>query len=288
LDSKSDAPGKSGAEANNRAGYTKKMHGDGEKFNEEDEKDEAEDKKVVKEATSKLFTGETISEALKVKMSSIFEETLSSRIKSYRKKLKDQANVQLNERVEEIREQLSEKVESHLDLVAENWVKANELPLETALKAELTEEFICGLKSLFEQHYIDIPQDKVDVVAGLAEKVSELEGKLNEQLEVTAQLNSKNKELIRGGIFEEVSRGMVSTQVDKLKNLSESVKFENADQYKASLSTLKESLSKPVATNAKADFADQTLKESTGREKKSGSQMVNQVNEAQARTSGKR
>lgn len=254
---------------------------EGEKFNEEadneegeksstsvaneETEDDADDKKAVEEATKALFAGETISEALKVKTSQIFEETLSNRIKEYRGKLRARMTKQLNERVEEIRGELSSKVDGHLDLVVENWVKTHEVALESAIRAQLVEEFIGGLKSLFEEHYIEVPEAKVDALAEVTARVSELEGKLNEQIEVNVQLKGQVRLAEKTEIFNDVSKGMISTQAEKLRELAEGVEFQTAEQYKKALTTLKETATAAPATqkNQKSGktLAEQTLEQ---------------------------
>jgi hypothetical protein len=276
----SKAVGKDGAEANARAGYTKKSAGDGEKFNEEldheegdksepkldEEKEEdEEDKKAVEEAKEKLFQDEEFSEAFKVKTAAIFEEVLSARIKAYRSKIKTQMVEQLNEKTEEIRTDLTEKVNGHLDLVVENWVKTHEVALENALKNQLVEEFITGLKSLFEEHYIEIPDSKVDVIAEMANKVTSLEGKLNEQIETNVALQGKIRLAEKTEVFNEVAKGLAATQVEKLRSLAETVEYQSQEQYKKALTTLKESsmstsTAKPAPASGKT-LAEQTLEQ---------------------------
>lgn len=217
--------------------------GDKSKASVKEEKDdEKADKKAVKEAAAALFVGETISEALKTKTTALFETALSNRIKDYRTVLVERYTKQLNQRVETIREELSATVDGHLDLVVENWVKTNEVPLEKALKAELVEDFIGGLKALFEEHYIELPADKVDVVSEMVTRITKLEGQLNEALETNGKLQSKNKLHERTETFERVSKGLAATQVEKLRSLSENVEFKSTSQYETALATLKESV----------------------------------------------
>jgi hypothetical protein len=285
IDEEDEKKAKGGGDANDRAGYTKKMHGDGEKMNEESEKDKVDeeldheegdktkpsvkteekdddedDKKVVKEATVKLFAGETISEAIKTKTAAIFEETLSARIKDYRKKVNDRMTRILNERVEQIREDLSTKVNGHLDLVVENWIKTHEVALESAIKSQLVEDFILGLKGLFEEHWIEIPENKVDIVVEMATRLQTLETKLNEQIEISVQLKNQTKLYEKTEVFNKISKGLPSTQVEKLKNLSEHVDFQTTGQYEKDVNLLKESMSgKSEKTTTQRTLAEQTL-----------------------------
>ena len=235
---------------------TKEKLGVKEEIEPDDDKD---DKKIVKEATAALFAGETISEVLKEKTATIFEATLSQRIKDYRKTLNGRYTKKLNERVEEIREELSNSISGHLDLVVEHWVKENEVPLERAIKSELVEEFIGGLKNLFEEHYIELPQEKVDVVAEMANRINTLEKKLNEQIDTNVQLQQSVKLHERTEVFEKMTRGMVATKIEKLRNLSENVDYKNAKQFETALVTLKES----VEGTQKQSTSKQTLSEQT-------------------------
>ena len=286
---------KSTAEANKRAGYTDKAKGSGEKADrlkeemdneegdktkekvgvkeeeeeskkekekekevKEEEEDEKADKKAVKEATTALFAGDTISEVMKEKTALIFESTLSARIKEYRKVLNARATKKLNERVEEIREQLAESVNGHLDLVVEDWVKKNDVPLEKSIKSEIVEEFIGELKTLFVEHYFEIPDNKVDVVSEMAIEISSLKQKLNEQLENNVSLQKVVKSNERNTIFEKVAKGLVSTQVEKLKNLSESVEYSTPEKFEAALTTLKDSVVSVTTDKKPKNLFEQT------------------------------
>jgi hypothetical protein len=234
------------------------------KEEEKEPDDDKDDKKAVKEATAALFAGEMISEVLREKTSVIFEATLSARIKDIREKLTQRFTKQLNERVEKIREDLTEAVSGHLDLVVEHWVKENEVPLERAIKSELVEEFISGLKTLFEENYIELPQEKVDVVSEMVTRITKLETRLNEQIETNVQLKNAVKLHERSDVFEKVTKGMVSTKAEKLRNLSESVEYKNAKQFETALTTLKESVdnSTQKTAPAKQTLSEQTLEQS--------------------------
>lgn len=267
---------KDGKEANDRAGYTKKMKGDGEKVNEEldheegdrtdtklDEEEDEEDKKAVEEAKERVFAEEQFSEAFKEKASIIFEEVLSARIKVYRDKIKERMEKKLAEETEQIRKNLAEKVNGHLDLVVENWVKTHEVALENAIKNQLVEEFISGLKNLFEEHYIEIPDEKVDVIAEMAKKVTSLEKTLNEQIEQNVSLKNKVRLMEKAEIFNEVTKGLASTQIEKLRSLSENVEYQTPEQYKKVLISLKETSLSPSSTKTTTNktLAEQTLEQ---------------------------
>lgn len=278
--------------ANDRAGYTAKSKSGGmseeakgkaEKFDEEAEK---EDKKAVAEATALLMKGEELSEAFKEKTSTIFEATLSLRLTDYRKKLNERYEGLLDARVEEIREQLSDKVNSHLDLVVESWMSTNEVDVQKGIKAELVEDFIGGLKSLFEEHYIDLPADKVDVVAEMAKKIGSLETKLNEQINDNAALLKKAKLFEKTEIFNKVAVGLTSTQAEKLRSLAESIEFKSAAQYEKSVSILKESIDtmpkKAVGSAKQTDLSEQVLNQNLNKPSQPAG-MVSSVKESLAR-----
>lgn len=232
----------------------------------DDKEDEKADKEAVKEATNALLKGEKLSEVFREKTATIFEATLSLRLRDQRKKLTERFNRKLNDRVEEIREQLTESVNGHLDLVVENWVHANEVPLEKALKAELVEDFIGGLKSLLEEHYFELPAEKVDVVTEMVERLSASDKRLNEQIEVNLRLQRQVKLFERTEVFSKVSKGLVSTQTEKLRSLSEGTEFKTAAQFEAALVILKESIESNQGGSEKKtapkNLSEQTLEQS--------------------------
>jgi hypothetical protein len=300
IDEENKVDAKGGEEDNNRAGFTKKSGGDGEKFNEETDPNENEvteekcddddDKKAVEEATEKLFDGEQLSEAFKTKAATIFEDALSARIKDYRAKVKTRLTVKLNERVEEIREELANKVNGHLDLVVENWVKTNEVALESAIKTQLVEDFIGGLKALYEEHYFEVPKEKMDVVAEMATKITDLEGKLNEQIETNVQLQNKVRLSERNEIFTSVTKGLVNTQVEKVKGLVESVQdtCKTNEEYKTLVERYveQERNSKNPTTKTKS-LAEQTLEQNVPNDNSNMNQKMSAVKDVLARMAKK-
>jgi hypothetical protein len=281
-------------DANKKAGFKAEEfdqeEGDKSKENlTKEEKDDAkEDKKTVEEATKALFKDEKLSETFKEKTATIFEATLSLRLKDYRKKLNERYSRKLNERVEEIREQLSEAVNGHLDLVVEHWVKENEVPLEKAIKAELVENFLSGFKDLCEEHYIELPDDKVDVVVEMAGRIERMEKQLNEQISTNVTLQKQVKLFERTEVFNRVSNGLAATQVEKLKSLSESVEFKSAKAFETALTTLKENAlgNSDAKTQKKSEpqktLAEQTLEQATGIETSAPGQMTS-IKNAMAR-----
>ena len=205
----------------------------------EDEKEEM--KKKMKEDINALFADDsTISEEFKTKAATIFEARVMDRVSQIQEEIEGKYASMLEEAVDSIKADLTEKVDDYLNYVVEQWMAENELAIETGLRAELTEEFIAGLRNLFAEHYIDVPSEKVDLVEELAGKVEELEGKLNEEIErgisyAKALVESRKNELTR-----EVTEGLTTTQAEKIKALAESVEFSTEDEYKEKLETIRE------------------------------------------------
>jgi AcrR family transcriptional regulator len=219
------------------------------KDEEEDEEDEEEDEEDddemneelnIEEDVNALIEGEELSEEFKEKAKTIFEAAIISRVNQIKESLEAQYEERLVEEVQEISEALSERVDSYLEYVADEWFNENTLAVEAGLKEELTESFMTGLKGLFEDHYVSIPEDKYNVLESMVEKLDEMETKLNEQIEKNVSLNKRLAESVADGIFEQVSEGLAATQKDKLASLAESVEFESEEEYREKLETLKE------------------------------------------------
>ena len=215
---------------------------DGESKDKEDEEDEdvTEDFDIEDDVNA-LLDGEELSEEFQLKARTIFEAALRSKVSEIKESIEDQYSRALLEEVEEIKEALNDRVDSYLEYVADEWFTENCLAIEQGLKAELTESFIQGMKGLFEDHYVEIPEDKYDVLDSMVEKLDEMETKLNEQIEKNVSLNKRLSESVADGIFEQVSGGLAATQKDKLASLAESVEFESESEYRGKLETLKES-----------------------------------------------
>jgi hypothetical protein len=217
------------------------------KKEEDDEDDEEDDEEEVQEDfdieddVNALLDGEELSEEFQLKARTIFEAALRSKVSEIKESIEDQYSRALLEEVEEIKTELNERVDSYLEYVADEWFTENCLAIEQGLKAELTESFIQGMKGLFEDHYVEIPEDKYDVLDSMVEKLDEMETKLNEQIEKNVSLNKRLSESVADGIFEQVSGGLAATQKDKLASLAESVEFESESEYRGKLETLKES-----------------------------------------------
>ncbi len=211
------------------------------KDEEDDEDEEVQEDFDIEDDVNALLDGEELSEEFQLKARTIFEAALRSKVSEIKESIEDQYARALVEEVEEIKTELNERVDSYLEYVADEWFTENSLAIEQGLKAELTESFIQGMKGLFEDHYVEIPEDKYDVLDSMVEKLDEMETKLNEQIEKNVSLNKRLSESVADGIFEQVSGGLAATQKDKLASLAESVEFESESEYRGKLETLKES-----------------------------------------------
>jgi hypothetical protein len=195
----------------------------------------------IEEDVNALLGGEELSEEFKEKAKTIFEAAINSKIAGIKEELEAQYEEKLAEEIEAAKESLSERVDSYLEYVADEWFEENALAVETGLKSEMTESFLEGMKGLFEEHYVSIPEDKYDVLESMVEKLDDMETKLNEQIEKNISLNGRLSEATAEGILDQVSEGLAQTQKEKLASLSESVEFESEAQYREKLETLKES-----------------------------------------------
>jgi hypothetical protein len=219
-----------------------KKKGKKEEEDEEDEEDEEEMEEEfnIDEDVNALLAGEDLSEEFQEKARTIFEAALVSKVSQIKESIEEQYAIALVEEVEEIKTALSERVDSYLEYVASEWMEENSLVIEQGLKTEMTESFLQGMKGLFEEHYVSIPEDKYDVLESMVEKLDEMETKLNEQIEKNVSLNKRLAESVADGIFEQVSDGLAATQKDKLASLAESVEFESEEEYREKLETLRE------------------------------------------------
>jgi hypothetical protein len=198
-------------------------------------------KKKMKEDIDALFADDsTISEDFKSKVSTIFEARVQDRVTQIEEETEAKYAGMLEEAVEAIRADLTEKVDDYLSYVVEQWMEENQIAIETGLRAELTEDFIGGLRNLFAEHYIDVPAEKVDLVDELAGKVEELESKLDEEIERGIEFKKALIESRKNELTREVTEGLTATQVEKIKSLAESVEFSTEDEYKAKLETIRE------------------------------------------------
>ena len=223
-----------------------------------------EEKIDIEADVNALLGGEELSEEFKEKAKTVFEAALNSKVSELKEDLQASYDEKLAEEVEASKAALAERVDSYLEYVAEEWFVENELAIEHGLKTELTESFLSGMKSLFEENYVSIPEDKYDVLESMVEKLDDMETKLNEQIEKNVSLNGRLAESVADGILDSVSDGLASTQKEKLASLAESVEFESEDQYRGKLETLKESYFSGNTPKATGETISETVDVSQG------------------------
>ena len=211
-----------------------------------------------------LLGGEELSEEFREKAKTVFEAALQSKVNQLAEDMQVKFDEKLAEEVESTKSELAERVDAYLEYVSEEWFVENELAIEHGLKTELTESFLGGMKSLFEEHYVQIPDDKYDVLESMVEKLDDMETKLNEQIEKNVSLNGRLGESVASGILDQVSDGLAATQKEKLASLAESVEFESEDQYRGKLETLKESYFQGVSPKATGETISETVDHSQG------------------------
>ena len=195
----------------------------------------------VEDDINALIEGEELSESFREKAATIFEAAINSKVKGIKEELTASYEEKLVEEVASIKEELKDRVDSYLEYVADEWIAENQLAVESGLKEEMTESFITGMKSLFEEHYVTIPEEKYDVIESMVDKLDEMEGKLNEQIDKNVALNKRLAESVSDVVFAEVTEGLAQTQKDKLAGLVDNVEFESETAYREKLETLKES-----------------------------------------------
>ena len=207
----------------------------------------------MEEDVNALLGGEALSEDFKAKAKTIFEAAINSKVAAIKQSIEEEYAGKLAEQVEEAKAELAERVDSYLEYVADEWFEENSLAIENGLKTEMTESFLEGMKSLFEEHYVSIPEDKYDVLESMVEKLDDMETKLNEQIEKNIGLNRRLAESVADGILDSVSDGLAATQKEKLASLAESVEFESEEEYREKLETLKESYFTSKPSTAKTE-----------------------------------
>ena len=226
----------------------------------------------IEEDVNALLAGEELSEDFQAKARTIFESAINSKVAQIKEQLEAAYEEKFVEEVNAAKESLAERVDSYLEYVSDEWFTENQLAVDSGLKTEMTESFLSGMKSLFEEHYVSIPEEKYDVLESMVEKLDDMETKLNEQIEKNITLNSRLAESVADGILDNVSEGLASTQKEKLASLAESVEFESETSYREKLETLKESYfnSKTQAPQAKTETLSEGV-DSAGSESYSGS-----------------
>jgi hypothetical protein len=219
----------------------------------------------VEEDVNALLAGEELSEEFQAKARTIFEAAINSKVAQIREQLEAQFAEKFAEEVASAKESLAERVDSYLEYVSDEWMSENLLAVDSGLKTDMTESFLAGMKGLFEEHYVTIPEDKYDVLESMVEKLDDMETKLNEQIEKNISLNSRLSESVADGVLDQVSEGLAQTQKEKLASLSESVEFESEAQYREKLETLKESYfnQKTVSTQSKTETLSEGVDETT-------------------------
>ena len=195
----------------------------------------------IEEDITALIQGEELSEEFEEKARTIFESAINSKVAKIQEELKAQYETTLEEEVSTIKEELTNRVDAYLEYVAEEWMTENQLAVEQGLKTEMTESFLVGMRSLFEDHYVNIPEEKYDVLSAMTEKLDEMEDKLNEQLKSNIALKQRLAESVADAIFSEVCEGLALSQKEKLASLAENVEFDSEDTYREKLVTLRES-----------------------------------------------
>ena len=244
---------------------------DDESEDEESENDEEEDKKKkkkkveesisIEEDVDALLSGEDLSEEFREKAKLIFETAINAKISEIYESLEEHYESKLLEEVDSMKGQLVERVDAYLEYVADEWLQENALVVEQGLKTEMTESFLQGMKGLFEDHYVTIPDDKYNVLESMVDKLDEMETKLNEQIERNVALNQRLAESVADVIFSDITEGLATSQKDKLASLAENVEFDSEANYREKLVTLKESYF-PRNTSAQRDYSE-TLSEET-------------------------
>ena len=207
----------------------------------ESQEEEVAEELDVNDDIAALVEGEELSEEFQEKARTIFEAAINSKVARIEEELEADHIKALTEEVAEFKNELTERVDSYLEYVASEWMQENQLAVDQGLKGELSESFMTGLKGLFEEHYVSVPEDKYDVLESMVNKLDEMEEKLNEQIDRNVSLNKRLAESTSDGILSEVSEGLAVTQKDKLASLAESVEFESETDYREKLITLRNS-----------------------------------------------
>ena len=208
--------------------------------NEEYDEQEEYELDLSEDINSLFSDDDTISEEFKQKVTTIFEARVYDRVKQIEEHIEEQYASMLEEAVETVKEDLTEKVNDYISYVVEQWMSDNEIAIEKGIRSELTEDFISGLRNLFAEHYIDVPTDKVDLVDELSSKVDELEDKLNEEVERSVEYRKALTEAYKNEVTRDVCEGLTDTQVEKIKTLAESVDFSTEEEYQEKLVTIRE------------------------------------------------
>ena len=216
----------------------------------------------VTDDVNALVEGEDLSEEFTSKAKTVFEAAVKSKLRSEIERIEMEKTQDFAEETEKFKSELTEKVDSYLDYVVKEWMQENELAIDRGLKGEIAEDFITGLKALFEEHYIDVPDEKYDILEGQLQKIEELEGKLNETIEKMTTMNKEKSTLVREQVIAKVSTDLAETEKEKFEGLVEDVEFTDEETFTEKLNTLKESyFPKTVSTQTIEEEVDTDNKE---------------------------
>ena len=219
---------------------------------------EITDEVDIDDDVNALLGGQELSEEFREKAKTIFEAALKSKVTELREAMDAHYEAKLVEEVEGMKDELIERVDSYLEYVADEWLQENALQVERGIRTEMTESFLAGMRGLFEEHYVSIPEDKYDVVENMVDKLDEMESKLNEQIEKNIAITKSLSEATGGNILSDVSEGLSSTQKEKLASLAEGVEFESEESYKEKLETLKESYFKTAPKRSDSEVLNES------------------------------
>ena len=218
---------------------------------------EITDEVDIDDDVNAILGGQELSEEFREKAKTIFEAALKSKVTELREAMEAHYEAKLVEEVEGMKDELIERVDSYLEYVADEWLQENAIQVERGLRTEMTESFLEGMRGLFEEHYVSIPEDKYDVVENMVDKLDEMESKLNEQIEKNIAITKSLSEATGGNILSDVSEGLSSTQKEKLASLAEGVEFESEESYKEKLETLKESYFKTAPKRSESEVLNE-------------------------------
>jgi hypothetical protein len=263
-------------------GEPKHKEGKKEEEKEGGKKMKCEEEFDIEEDVNALLAGEDLSEEFQEKARTIFEAAIKTKVAEIKEELQASYEEALVEEIEAIKEGLVDRVDAYLEYAADEWVQENALAVEHGLKTEMTESFLQGMKSLFEDHYVTIPEDRYDVIESMVDKLDEMEEKLNEQIEKNVALNRRLAESVADVIFADVAEGLALSQKDKLASLAENVEFDSEANYREKLVTLRESYF-PTNTGTQRDETE-NLSEQVSYE---GGQSVSPIMEAYLQTLGR-
>jgi hypothetical protein len=249
-------------------GANEEAETEGEVVAEAPEENVAEIELDLSSDVAALFEGEKLSEEFKEKATTIFEATVKSKIAVVKESLEQDYDAYIQEEITSFKSELQERVDNYLHYVAEEWITENALQVENGIRGELSESFMTGLKGLFEEHYVNIPEEKYDVLEAMVTKLDEMETKLNEQIDSNVALTKRLSVSVSDNILDEAATGLALSQKEKLAELAKGVEFESEEQYRGKLATLKESYfsKKPVAEPSEVISEDAPVEVSSAME----------------------